>query len=338
MLAVASLLGRDHHLTTPRHPERPARLDAADEALRAYVPSELRFDVSVDPAPMSVLERVHDVEYLQRASSASEAGVRFLDPDTPISSGSWDTALLAAGAGLTVVDAIDAGRAARGFVLCRPPGHHATATRSMGFCIVNNVAVTAASLAARGEKVAIVDWDVHHGNGTQDIFWNDPNVLFCSIHQAPPHYPGTGAVTETGGSRAPGATINVPVPPTATGDSFRAAIDTVIAPAFDEFNPTWLLISAGFDAHRDDPLADLRLTSTDYGDLTRSLLALVPNASGVIAFLEGGYDLAALNRSVGATAAALVGENVEPEERSTAGPGTEVSAAAWEQHRRAVRV
>ncbi len=242
----------------------------------------------------------------------------------------------AAGAGLDVIAAIDAGVAGRGFVVPRPPGHHATPNRAMGFCLLNNVAVAAAELRARGERVMIVDWDVHHGNGTQDIFWDDPGVVFVSIHQAPPNYPGTGTVRETGGHDAPGRTVNVPLPPGATGDAFRQAVDEVVAPVAAELDPTWLLISAGFDAHREDPLADLLLTSTDYADLTRRLLGLVPHASGVVAFLEGGYDLQALHDSVGATAAALVGIDLEPEPRSTGGPGHDAVLAARRAHEAAI--
>jgi acetoin utilization deacetylase AcuC-like enzyme len=332
MLAVASLLGHDQHAVTGGHPECPERLQAAMAGLSAAVPSEMISTLTVTPAPHEALRRVHDAQYLAVVEAACRRGIRALDPDTPISRGSWDTALLAAGAGLDVVTAIDAGTATRGFVVSRPPGHHATPNRAMGFCLLNNVAVTAAALRERGERVLVVDWDVHHGNGTQDIFWNDPEVMFVSIHEAPPAYPGTGAVHETGGSEAPGTTINVPLPAGATGDAFRHAVDEVIAPAAAAFGPTWLLISAGYDAHRDDPLADLLLTSSDYADLTRSLLGLVPDARGVIAFLEGGYDLDALAHSLGATAAALVGIDIHPEPRSTGGPGHDAVAAARRAH------
>jgi acetoin utilization deacetylase AcuC-like enzyme len=341
MLAVASLLGLDRHEVTGGHPECQERLHAAVDGLRWGVPDEMISTLTVTPAPADALRRVHDATYLAVAERACQRGIRALDPDTPISHGSWDTAVLAAGAGLDTVAAIDAGQARRGFVLARPPGHHATPNRAMGFCLINNVAVTAGALRARGERVLIVDWDVHHGNGTQDIFWNEPGVLFVSIHQAPPQYPGTGTVHETGGQEAAGRTINVPLPPGATGDAFRQAVDEVVAPAAAAFDPTWLLISAGFDAHREDPLADLMLTSADYGDLTRRLLALVPSASGVVAFLEGGYDLQALHDSVGVTAAALAGldaaSDPAPEPRSSGGPGHEAVLAALRAHEAAVQ-
>jgi acetoin utilization deacetylase AcuC-like enzyme len=336
MLAVASLAGADEHRTPEGHPERAARLDAAHRGLHAAVPEDLIVPVEPTPAPDSTMRAVHTASHLALVRSACERGLHRLDADTSISKHSFDAAARAAGAGLNVIDAIQAGTADRGFVLARPPGHHATSNQAMGFCLVNSIAVAAARLRGEGDRVLIVDWDVHHGNGTQEIFWNEPDVLFVSIHQSPPLYPGSGRVHETGGHDAAGMTINVPLPRSATGDGYRRAIDEVIAPAAQDFAPDWLLISAGFDAHRDDPLAELQLTSTDYGDFTRSLLALVPNAKGVVAFLEGGYDLDAIRHSVAATASALVGIDVEPELRSTGGPGADVVTAAREAHIRAL--
>ena len=196
----------------------------------------------------------------------------------------------------------------------------------MGFCLLNNVAVTAASLAAAGERVLVVDIDAHHGNGTQDAFWDDPRVAYVSFHQWP-LYPGTGALGETGGERAPGLTANVPFPPGTGGDPYRAALDEVVAPLAERFAPTWLLLSAGFDAHRADPLTDLGLTSGDYGDLTTRLAALVP-AGRVVAFLEGGYDLAALELCATAALAALAGMASRPEPLSSGDRGGHVVAEA----------
>jgi acetoin utilization deacetylase AcuC-like enzyme len=196
----------------------------------------------------------------------------------------------------------------------------------MGFCLVNSIAVTAAALADRGERVAIVDWDAHHGNGTQEAFYADPRVLYASLHQSP-LYPGTGRVEETGGGAGVGSTINVPVPPGTTGDVYLAAIDELVGPAIERFGATWVLVSAGFDAHRADPLTDLGLTAGDYADLTRRVAGLVP-AGRVVAFLEGGYDLDALAGSAAAFIGALVDEPFRPEASTSGGPGRSAVDAA----------
>ena len=206
---------------------------------------------------------------------------------------------------LAAVDEVHSGRAQRAFALVRPPGHHALADRAMGFCLVNNVAVAASKLRSEGERVVIIDWDVHHGNGTQDIFYEDPEVMYVSTHQAP-HYPGTGAIGETGDGDAVGANINIPLSAGSEGDMLRAAFDDVVLPAITEFSPSRVLLSAGFDAHRDDPLADLQLTSADYVDLTHRVLSICPYGE-LVAVLEGGYDFQALARSAGAVAAVLAG-------------------------------
>jgi acetoin utilization deacetylase AcuC-like enzyme len=196
----------------------------------------------------------------------------------------------------------------------------------MGFCLFNNVAVGAAALAARGERVAIVDWDVHHGNGTQEIFYDDPHVLYVSTHQAP-LYPGTGRLDETGGEAAPFSNLNLPMPPGTRGDVFRRAFDEVVGPVIERFAPTWLFISAGFDAHRNDPLASLQLSSADYADFAVRLQALVP-ARRVVVALEGGYDFDALSMSTGATLSALVGEAYRPEAASSGEIGLPTITAA----------
>ena len=176
----------------------------------------------------------------------------------------------------------------------------------MGFCLLNNVAVAASALTDAGERVLIVDWDVHHGNGTQDLFWNDPSVLYVSTHQWP-SYPGTGGASEVGGPGARGATVNVPLPPGATGDVLREAFDRIVTPAVDAFSPTWVLVSAGFDAHRDDPLADLVLSAGDFAELAGIVAGYAPEPGRLIIFLEGGYDIDALRASVAATLGRLVG-------------------------------
>jgi acetoin utilization deacetylase AcuC-like enzyme len=201
----------------------------------------------------------------------------------------------------------------------------------MGFCLFNNAAIGAAKLAAGGERVAIVDWDVHHGNGTQDMFYADPRILYVSTHQSP-LYPGTGLLRETGAGDGVGANVNLPFPPGTAGDTFRAAFDTVVMPVVERFAPDWLIISAGFDAHRNDPLAGLKLTSADFADLARRLQTLVP-ARRVLVVLEGGYDLEALTYGVGATLSALVGEAFRPEPASGGEIGLPTVVAArqlWE--------
>jgi acetoin utilization deacetylase AcuC-like enzyme len=205
----------------------------------------------------------------------------------------------------------------------------------MGFCLINNVAVSAAALAARGERVLVVDWDVHHGNGTQDIFWDDPRVMYVSTHEWPA-YPGTGRPQETGGPGAPGLNINVPLPPGATGDVARRALDEVVQPAVAKFAPTWILLSAGFDAHRADPLAGLAWSAGDYADLTATVSGWAPSQGRLIAFLEGGYDLDALAASSAATLSALAGGEYRPEPPTSGGPGGEVVAAVAEVRRRSL--
>ena len=207
----------------------------------------------------------------------------------------------------------------------------------MGFCLFNNVAVTAASIAARGERVMVLDWDAHHGNGTQDIFYERPDVLYVSLHQFP-FYPGTGSLSEVGSGAGKGATVNLPFPAGTTGDAYRLAFDDVIAPLAEEYAPDWLLISAGFDAHRADPLTDLGLTAGDFADLTSRALRFVPR-NRLIAFLEGGYDLTSLASCVGACVAALGGVDYRPEAASrgeTTERAREIVATAGRYHRAAV--
>ena len=277
------------------------------------------------------LALVHDDMYIDGVRRFCECGGGNLDPDTMVSSGSFATARRAAGGVLASIAALRAGECDVAFSAARPPGHHALPDRAMGFCLFNNAAIGAAQLAAGGERVAIIDWDVHHGNGTQDIFYDDPRVLYVSTHEAP-LYPGTGRLAETGGSQAPRTNLNLPFPAGTRGDVYRAAFDEVIVPVVETFAPDWLIISAGFDAHRDDPLAGIELTSADYADFARRLAALVP-ASRVLVVLEGGYDLDALTHSVGTTLGALVGVDYRPEPASTGEVGRPTIVAArqlWE--------
>lgn len=308
------------------HPERPARLEAVLSGIRESGVSDALVTLEPHRATRVDLERVHAPAFLDALERFCAAGGGRLDPDTSASKASWDAALLAAGSGLAAIDALDAGAGSAAFCAVRPPGHHATPSRAMGFCLVNNVAVTAAALAARGERVCIVDYDAHHGNGTQDAFYDRAEVLYVSFHQWP-LYPGTGALDETGRGAGIGHTVNIPLPPEATGDVYRAALDEVIDPVIAAFAPTWLLISAGFDAHVSDPLTDLGLTSGDYADITRHLLDYAP-AGHRIAFLEGGYDLEALANSAGAVVALLAGRDHRPERATSGGPGRHVIDAA----------
>lgn len=300
------------HQTGAGHPESPARWRAVR---RAVDHPDIRERVVIRrprDATRSELEAVHDPAMLDRLDRLrGRAGQ--IDGDTTVSPDSVDVAVAAAGAGLTAVEELrqSSPSVSAAFCLVRPPGHHATPDRSMGFCLLNNVAVTAAALVAAGERVMIADFDVHHGNGTQDIFSDEPNVLFVSWHQAP-LYPGTGAIDEIGGAGARGRTVNVPLPAGTTGDAHLETMGEVVGRLVDAFEPTWLLISAGFDAHRDDPLAQLALSSGDFAELTLLLLQAVP-AGRVVAFLEGGYDLPALERSATATMAALLGDRLLPE-------------------------
>jgi acetoin utilization deacetylase AcuC-like enzyme len=302
------------------HPERPSRSRAARAAIEdLHLGSDL-IEAPAHRATRTELETVHTVAYLDELEAFCRGGGGHIDADTYATPGSWAIALEAAGSGLSVIRELQRREHGVGFVAARPPGHHATADRAMGFCLFNNVAVAAVDLVNAGERVLIVDWDVHHGNGTQDIFWNDPRVLYVSTHQSP-FYPGTGWAKEVGGRDALGLTVNVPLPAGATGDVVSRAIDEIATPAIEEFSPTWVLVSAGFDAHAADPLAELRLTSGDFAALARTAAGFAPSVGRLAMFLEGGYDLAALRASVGAALGAVLGVPKTPEDPSSGGPG-----------------
>ncbi|MEX1005968.1 MAG: histone deacetylase [Acidimicrobiia bacterium] len=285
------------HDTGSWHPERPARLAAAERGVWSAGPDVRRFEAAVvDPA---LLASVHTPSYIDAIERFCASGGGPLDADTVAVEASWDAALRAAGAGPQAVELLMANPAATAFLAVRPPGHHALAAQAMGFCLFNNVVVTAAVLTAQGQKVAIIDWDVHHGNGTQALVWDDPDVLYVSAHQHP-FYPMTGGVVERGGPRAEGTIINVPLPAGSAGDVYRELTGRIIEPALAAFAPDWILVSAGYDAHEHDPLAELRLESADYGQMAAALSRQVgPNR--IITFLEGGYHLSAITESVAET-------------------------------------
>lgn len=338
MLIVSGPTGDSEH-DGDGHPERPARIGAVMAGIDdLHLGSDLHF-VAPSTATTEQMSRVHGTAYLDELAAFCETGGGDLDPDTFARTDSWSAARRAAGAGLAAVDALRQHDDGVAFIAARPPGHHALRDRAMGFCLLNGIAISAAALIAEGERVLIVDWDVHHGNGTQEIFWNEPNVLYVSTHQWP-LFPGSGAAQEIGGPEALGRTVNVPLPARATGDIVRQAIGEVALPVVDDFEPTWVLVSAGFDAHRADPLADLALTSGDFADLGGMVAGLAPRRGRLALFLEGGYDLGALRMSVAATLGALVGGGYQPEEPTQGGPGTEAVDQARNErdqaHRRAL--
>jgi acetoin utilization deacetylase AcuC-like enzyme len=287
------------HLTPPGHPERPDRLRAIARVLEDEAFAKLDRVESPKGDEATILY-AHPEEFVEKIRKAiPEHGIVRVDADTSVSAKSWEAALTAVGAANAAVDDVFSGKADNVFVASRPPGHHAEKMTAMGFCLFNNAAIAARHAQRRhgAERVAIVDWDVHHGNGTQDIFWDDPTVLYCSTHQMP-LYPGTGARDETGA----GNIVNAPLSPQTGSDTFRDAFLSRVLPALDNFRPDLIIISAGFDAHHRDPLAEINLTEEDFDWATGQLIQRAAQFSNnrMVSLLEGGYDLQGLAFSVGA--------------------------------------
>lgn len=330
----------DQHRSAIHHPERPERLIAARAGLKRALSSAEQLNVPARPVSKDEASRVHSPKYLERLQHALRTGWGHIDADTYFCPATQEAAWLAAGAGVELCRTVLEGRSRRGIALLRPPGHHACPERAMGFCLLNNVAIAAAdALAAGASRVAIVDWDVHHGNGTQDIFYRDERVLFVSLHQYP-LYPGTGSPEEVGTSGAAGHNVNIAMPmgagPAAYGEAFRA----VVIPLLDSFEADIVLVSAGLDGHRRDPLAGLELDTDCFGAMTTALARHVDRLGhGRLAlFLEGGYDLEAIEDSIAAIAKSLRGEELElpvgpirPNEQRALARTIQVVEAYWPQ-------
>src|SRR5579863_1318542 len=294
------------HLTPAGHPERPDRLRAVEAALEAEK-FQMLARVEAPRAPLETIALCHPMDYIEALRDAVPAeGIVHLDADTSMSPGSFEAALRAAGGAIYAVDEVVAKKAANAFVATRPPGHHAETARPMGFCFFDNAAIAARYAQNRHgiARAAIVDFDVHHGNGSQEIFWADRTVMYCSTHQMP-LFPGTGAVSESGEFNT---VVNAPLRPGDGGEAFREAFESRILPRLREFQPELIIISAGFDAHMRDPLANLNLVEADFAWATQKLMDVADQYAGgrVVSVLEGGYDLEALANSSAAHVTALM--------------------------------
>ncbi len=294
------------HLTPLGHPERPDRLRAIERALEAEKFQTLA-RVQAPIAPIETIALCHPMDYITAVREAGpKEGLIHLDADTAMSPGTFEAALRAAGGAIHAVDEVLTNKAANAFIATRPPGHHAETARPMGFCLFDNAAI-AARYAQRHYGIAnaaIVDFDVHHGNGSQQIFWSDKTVMYCSTHQMP-LFPGTGAVGETGEHNT---VVNAPLRPGDGAEAFRAALESRILPRLTEFKPELIIISAGFDAHTRDPLANINLAEADFVWATQKIMDIADRFAGgrIVSLLEGGYDLQALGNSVAAHVATLM--------------------------------
>jgi acetoin utilization deacetylase AcuC-like enzyme len=296
----------DEHVAPPGHPERPERLQAARQGALDSALGRLALRLPPRDASVDEIARVHAPEYVE-ALSAIDGSTGHLDADTFYSPLSFQAARRASGAALALTDVLLDGTQDFGFGLLRPPGHHARSAQSMGFCLLNHVAVAAGHALSRGaRRVVVLDWDVHHGNGTEEIFESSSEVLYISLHESP-QYPGTGAVGDTGLGTGGGFTVNVPLSAGADNAVYAAAFERLVLPIIEQFAPDLTLVSAGYDAHRRDPLGGMQLDGAGYGWMTRRLLETTRRGPGhrIGFLLEGGYDLEGLRESVQHTLSAL---------------------------------
>ncbi|MGW8249439.1 MAG: histone deacetylase family protein [Anaerolineales bacterium] len=310
------------------HPERPERVETIRQAMDAVGWWETYPRLEAQEVPDELLESVHEVGYLDQLQAACRQG-RHLDMDTYTTPASWDLALNAAGGALAVANSVWTGEARRGFALTRPPGHHATSRQGMGFCLLNNIALAGEYLIQEhvAQRLAIIDLDLHHGNGTQDIFWQRGEVFYLSTHQSP-LYPGTGRLSETGAGEGSLMTANIPFPPGSGDKAFTETLDTLILPLLDRFMPQMVLVSYGFDPHWRDPLGHLQLSAQVYGRLVAGLAAWADARCGgrIILCLEGGYDLEAAAACSLSVTSALLGE----EWQDSLGASPQTEGRSWQ--------
>jgi len=326
---------------TGYHPENAQRLEAIMAHLEETGLLKQLTPIRPRPATTEELEYVHQASYVSRIQDAASRGGGWLDGDTVMSPDSYDASLYAAGGAIEATDAVISGRTNSAFALVRPPGHHATAMAAMGFCLFNNIAIAAqhALKKHKMKKVAIIDFDVHHGNGTQEAFYNNPQALYISTHQYP-HYPGTGTVGETGSGAAEGTTVNIPLPSGSGDEEYRRVFEQIVVPMVRHFRPELILVSAGYDLHWKDRLAMMEVSTAGFAEVIRTIKGLADELchGKIVITLEGGYNLKALATSVKATFDVLLGNSDiedplgQPERRRTAPDITPLIKAIKERH------